>query len=62
MCDIGPLQCFVSKNNIPTDMEFDSNASSPCFKTKDEEVVIQRNDDIRLRIIGLRVDASDIVR
>lgn len=67
-------------------MEFDSNSSTPCYKTKDEvtffcfklalswdylikkklnlksqELVIQKNDEIRLKIIGLRIDATDIV-
>jgi hypothetical protein len=32
------------------------------FLNKIKEVVIQRNDEIRLRIIGLRIDATDIVR
>jgi DNA-directed RNA polymerase subunit E'/Rpb7 len=42
-------------------MDFDPNSSSPCYKTKDEEQVIQKNDEIRLKIIGLRIDATDIV-
>ena len=42
-------------------MDFDPNSSSPCYKSKDEEQVIQKNDEIRLKIIGLRIDATDIV-
>ncbi len=60
-CEIGPLECFVSRHCIPAEMDFDPNSSSPCYKTKDEEQVIQKNDEIRLKIIGLRIDATDIV-
>lgn len=35
-CEIGPLECFVSRHCIPVDMEFDPNSSSPCYKSKDE--------------------------
>ena len=33
-CEIGPLECFVSRHCIPAEMEFDPN--SACYKTKDE--------------------------
>ena len=60
-CEIGPLECFVSRHCIPAEMDFDPNSSSPCYKSKDEEQVIQKNDEIRLKTIGLRIDATDIV-
>ncbi|PIK38691.1 DNA-directed RNA polymerase II subunit RPB7 [Apostichopus japonicus] len=41
-------------------MEFDPNSNPPCYKTKDEDIVIQQDDEIRLRIVGTRVDAADI--
>ena len=45
--------------SIPADMEF--HASTPaCYKSKDENVVIQEEDEIRLKIVGIRVDATDI--
>jgi len=57
--EIGPLSCFISKHSIPADMEF--HASTPaCYKSKDENVVIQEEDEIRLKIVGIRVDATDI--
>ncbi|CAH3173668.1 unnamed protein product, partial [Porites evermanni] len=58
--DIGPLSCFVSRHSIPSDMEFDPNSNPPCYKTQDEDIVIQQDDEIRLRIVGTRVDANDI--
>merc|ERR1712012_1010296 len=57
---IGPLACFISRHSIPADMTFDPNSNPPCYKTKDEDMVIQQDDEIRLKIVGTRVDASDI--
>ena len=42
-------------------MQFDPNSTPPCYKTQDEDVVIQQDDEIRIKIVGLRVDATDIV-
>ena len=58
--EIGPLSCFISRHSIPADMTFDPNSNPPCYKTKDEDMVIQQDDEIRLKIVGTRVDASDI--
>jgi len=58
--EIGPLSCFISRHSIPADMAFDPNSNPPCYKTADEETVIQQDDEIRLKIVGTRVDASDI--
>ncbi|CAG0882392.1 unnamed protein product [Cyprideis torosa] len=58
--EIGPLSAFISRHSIPLDMQFDPNSNPPCYKTEDEEMIIQQDDDIRLRIVGTRVDASDI--
>ena len=56
----GPLSCFISRHSIPADMTFDPNSNPPCYKTSDEDMVIQQDDEIRLKIVGTRVDASDI--
>lgn len=58
--EIGPLSCFISRHSIPADMTFDPNSNPPCYKTADEDMVIQQDDEIRLKIVGTRVDASDI--
>nr|CAH0099770.1 unnamed protein product [Daphnia galeata] len=58
--EIGPLSCFISRHSIPSDMQFDPNSTPPCYKTQDEDVVIQQDDEIRIKIVGLRVDATDI--
>ncbi|KAI1290067.1 DNA-directed RNA polymerase II subunit RPB7 [Halotydeus destructor] len=58
--EIGPLSCFISRHSIPADMEFDAKSSPPCYKTADEDMIIQQDDEIRLKIVGTRVDATDI--
>ncbi|XP_057326889.1 FAD-dependent oxidoreductase domain-containing protein 1-like [Microplitis mediator] len=58
--EIGPLSCFISHHSIPTDMQFCPNISPPCYKSKEEDIVIQADDEIRLKIVGTRVDATGI--
>jgi DNA-directed RNA polymerase II subunit RPB7 len=58
--EIGPLSCFISRHSIPEDMKFDSTTDPPCYKTADEDIVIQQEDTLRLKIVGLRIDATDI--
>lgn len=60
--EIGPLSCFISHHSIPADMQFCPNGNPPCYKSKDEDVVIALEDKIRLKIVGTRVDATGIVR
>ena len=45
--EIGPLSCFISRHSIPADMSFDPNSNPPCYKTSDEDMVIQQDDEIR---------------
>lgn len=42
-------------------MQFCPNGNPPCYKSKEEEVVIAPEDKIRLKIVGTRVDATGIV-
>lgn len=58
--EIGPLSCFISHHSIPTDMQFCPNSNPLCYKSVHGEVVIQEDDEIRLKIVGTRVDASGI--
>uniref|UniRef100_A0A5F4VT49 DNA-directed RNA polymerase subunit n=2 Tax=Callithrix jacchus TaxID=9483 RepID=A0A5F4VT49_CALJA len=58
--EIGPMSCFISRHSIPSEMEFDPNSNPPCYKTTDEDIVIQQDDEIRLKTVGTRVDKNDI--
>lgn len=58
--EAGPLQVFVSNHLIPDGFEFNT-AHEPCYQTADGEQKIVPASEVRLRIVGTRVDASDIV-
>lgn len=42
-------------------MEFCPNVNPQCYKSKDEDMVIAAEGEIRLKIVGTRVDATGIV-
>lgn len=46
---------------IPEDMAFNS-IDEPCYVSTDEMVRIQKDCEVRLRIVGTRNDANEIVR
>ncbi|KAF2311908.1 hypothetical protein GH714_027300 [Hevea brasiliensis] len=58
--EAGPVQIFVSNHLIPDDMEFQS-GDMPSYTTSDGSVKIQKDSEVRLKIIGTRVDATEIV-
>ncbi|CAL9018204.1 unnamed protein product [Prunus brigantina] len=58
--EAGPVQIFVSNHLIPDDMEFQS-GDMPNYTTSDGSVKIQKDSEVRLKIIGTRVDATEIL-
>jgi len=56
--EVGPLQVFVSSHLIPPEFKFDPNANPPCFQGDGEK--IERDTKVRLRIVGTRIDATEI--
>ena len=59
--EAGPVQVFVSNHLIPEDFAFAA-TDEPCFVSADEAVRIIQGAEVRLRIVGTRVDATEIVR
>ncbi|MBA0745195.1 hypothetical protein Gogos_007779 [Gossypium gossypioides] len=57
--EAGPVQIFVSNHLIPDDMEFQS-GDMPNYTTSDGSVKIQKDSEVLLKIIGTRVDATEI--
>ncbi|KAL6779762.1 RPB7 [Auxenochlorella protothecoides x Auxenochlorella symbiontica] len=57
--EAGPLQVFVSNHLIPEAFEF-SSIHEPCYATPDGEQRIAAASDVRLRIVGTRIDANEI--
>ncbi|KNE94349.1 hypothetical protein PSTG_12251 [Puccinia striiformis f. sp. tritici PST-78] len=58
--EVGPLQAFVSSHLIPSDLKFDPNANPPCFSSDEDQATIEKGTRIRLKIVGTRVDATEI--
>jgi len=57
--EAGPLQIFVSNHHIPEDFTFQT-TSGPMYCSADQEIRVQKDCEVRLRIVGTRVDASEI--
>ncbi len=56
--DVGPLQVFISSQLIPSDIKFD--ATSGVYLSDDQSQKIDKDDHLRLKIVGTRVDATEI--
>ncbi|KZO92927.1 hypothetical protein CALVIDRAFT_486792, partial [Calocera viscosa TUFC12733] len=56
--EVGPLQVFVSAHLVHPDMKFDSTAANACFASQDQ--VIEKDTHVRLKLVGTRVDATEI--
>ncbi|PRP73653.1 DNA-directed RNA polymerase II subunit 7 [Planoprotostelium fungivorum] len=56
--EVGPLSVFVSKQLIPEDIHWDENSTS--FIAEDRSVKIEADTEVRLKIVGTRMDVSDI--
>ncbi|XP_024527824.1 DNA-directed RNA polymerase II subunit RPB7 isoform X1 [Selaginella moellendorffii] len=53
------LNNLESLQLIPDDMSFQS-GDVPCYETSDSSVRIQKDSEVRLKIVGTRVDATEI--
>eukprot|EP00823_Brevimastigomonas_motovehiculus_P002960 TRINITY_DN1778_c2_g1_i1.p1 TRINITY_DN1778_c2_g1~~TRINITY_DN1778_c2_g1_i1.p1 ORF type:complete len:177 (+),score=24.24 TRINITY_DN1778_c2_g1_i1:69-599(+) len=64
-CDAGPLSIFVSKLLMPDEYKFDSSKDGlPIYYTRtedNEEIRIEKDSLVRVKIIGLRLTSSEIV-
>jgi len=56
--EAGPLNVFVSSHLIDPEMKFDPNSNPPSYASNDQ--VIERDTHVRLKIVGTRVDATEI--
>ena len=58
-CKVGPLQVFVSRHNMPTDITFD-HVKGDSWVSDDGEVEITEGSVVRLRILGLTISADSM--
>lgn len=56
---VGPLVVFVSRYAMPEDISFDS-TSGDCWKSDDGDIQIREGSIVRLRILGLTIEATSI--
>uniref|UniRef100_A0A7S2Y2T3 DNA-directed RNA polymerase II subunit RPB7 n=1 Tax=Fibrocapsa japonica TaxID=94617 RepID=A0A7S2Y2T3_9STRA len=58
--EVGPLQVFVSRHAMPQDLQEGFDAANEVWVSEDKEVELRQGCGVRLRIMGLSVDAADI--
>lgn len=58
--EAGPVQLFVSHHSVPARFSFDPNAIPAAFISADQTEMMVVGTRIRARIVGLRVDATEI--
>jgi len=58
--EAGPLQIFVSRQLMPSDMNFDPHSTPACFVSEDGTVKVEKDTEVRVKIVGTRVDATEI--
>jgi DNA-directed RNA polymerase subunit E'/Rpb7 len=46
---------------IPGDMTFSTADNIPCYQSSDQTVSLAKDDEVRLKIVGTRIDAAEIV-
>eukprot|EP00123_Amoebidium_parasiticum_P013590 comp22045_c1_seq1/m.32036 comp22045_c1_seq1/g.32036 ORF comp22045_c1_seq1/g.32036 comp22045_c1_seq1/m.32036 type:complete len:176 (-) comp22045_c1_seq1:24-551(-) len=59
-CQCGPLRTFISKGNAWSDAVYDPNANPPCLRSESNGLAVQLDDEIRIKIIGTRIDFTEI--
>eukprot|EP01080_Neovahlkampfia_damariscottae_P004409 gene4409-7784_t len=58
--DVGPVQIFVSRHQISVDMRFEPDSTPPCFISEDQSIKIQKDDEIRLKVVGTNFENQQI--
>lgn len=57
--EAGPLSVFVSNQLIADDMAFES-VGENAYVSADQQVRIVKEAEVRVRVVGMRIDASEI--
>ena len=56
--EAGPLQLFVSNSLVPDDVKYVTDEN--CYKSDDGQITIGVDCEVRVKIVGMRIDANDI--
>ena len=57
--EAGPVQLFVSSKLMPSTLSFNG-VGSPSYTNEDGSVQIGKGSSVRVRIVGTRIDTSEI--
>lgn len=55
--EVGALQCFVSKQAIPSEIPFDETSNPPQYSDGGEQV-INKGAHVRMKLVGIRSDVG----
>lgn len=56
------MEVFVSKQLISSDMKLDSSdASLPAYVSEDGTMRIQKDDEVRLKLLGVKMETNGLV-
>jgi len=58
--EVGPLRVFVSSHLIGASYKFDPSSTPPSWVSSLADPVIEKNTRMRLKVVGTRVDATEI--
>ena len=58
--EFGPVNAFVSKHQMPSDMEFQEQLIPQKYVSRDNKIAIKKGDEVRLKIIGTSVNAQQL--
>ena len=58
--EAGPMNLFVSNQLISDDMKFESIDNVNRYVSSDKSVSVQKNGEVRVRVVGMRIDAQEI--
>ena len=58
--DVGPLQVFVSRHAMPTDLNDGYDHENNAWISEDREVEIRKGCGVRLKIMGVSIDVTEI--
>ena len=58
-CKVGPLSVYISRYAMPEDIIFDT-VREDCWVSTDGDIEIREGSVVRLRIMGLTLEASSI--
>ena len=58
-CKVGPLSIYVSRYAMPEDIVFDE-VRADCWVSNDGDIEIREGSVVRLRIMGLTLEANSI--